>query len=86
MMFGSVRQQQSLGAGRTPSTQSEPVEIDGYVTDGRRLYWVLASPSWSKRVAFTLLEDCATLEVYVLTAAEVATLCLRRVVPLADIC
>lgn len=95
-MFGSARQQRSAPgaaarqrsaparpARAASSAQSEP-PVEGYLTDGRRLYWVLASPSWSKRVSFTLLEDCSTLEVYVLTATEVASLGMRRVEPRAE--
>ncbi len=54
---------------------------DSYMTDGRRLFRVLAPGGGDSRHTLASLEDCLTLVVYAYSPAEIEAMGLRPVRP-----
>lgn len=59
-----------LTARRSPDAVCRPAERDEYVTDGRRLYRVIAPADPTLGTRDAVLEDCATLTWRTYTVAE----------------
>lgn len=66
----------------TAHTEHTPqLSVDSYLTDGIRLFRVLAGGGADARHDFVALEDCMTLQIHAYSAPDLDAMGLRSVAP-----